>query len=174
MTVDTNVSETLYGLQGKIILRVVAGPSHGTTLILDVGGLVKRDVPLISPFVSDEIRDYEGEFSLMITCAWRLMLGGRIVCGSLSRNEADGEIAGVTTQLIGSRVIRVHVDPNYLDFTLDVEGGRLAVFCDELDSHGTRSNYSIRHDGPRFVVGPRSLVRREERALPVRAPLRLA
>lgn len=167
------VIDTLYDLQGKGIRQVIAGPSHGTTLIIDVGSRVRRDVPLVSHYESTEERDYESEFALMITCSWRLMLGGKVVCGSLSRNEADGEIAGVITRLVGRKVTRVQVDPHYLDFTLNVEGGRLSVFCDELDIHRSPDNYSIRHDGPYFVVGPRSLVRTEDRALPIRKPLGL-
>lgn len=167
------VTAALSRLVGQEIWYVMAGPDHGPTIGLEIGERRERRPPLTNPRLSEELRRFEGAFGLFITCAWRFAVEEVILCGSLSRNETDGEIAGGVTQLVSRRIVRVDVDDSFLDFTLHAtDGARLSVFCDEVDRYDQQDNYHMNLEDLILVVGPASAVRQEQRTFESRPPLR--
>jgi hypothetical protein len=172
MTKRDAIADILLEFLGKPIWDVMAGPVHGSTLILQIGACRRRKVPLTNLYASEKRRSFEGEFVLVISCAWRFSLGERVVCGSLSRNDSDGDIVGGVTQLLDRTIVAVDVDRTFLDFSLKVGGGELSVFCDEVDLQSGHTNYHVTLENSIVVVGPGSVARTEPRDLVPRPPLR--
>ena len=167
-----DVIDILTNLRGKTVWNGMGGPVHGPALGLELGGMRERKVPLTNPWISEELRRFEGEYALFITCAWRLALNDRIVCGSLSRNEPDGDIVTAVAKLTGKTIVDVEVNREFLDFTLRFGDAQLAVFCDEVDAHEGRDNYHVTLQDSLVIVGCGSVVRSEPRTFDFRPPLR--
>ncbi len=162
-----SIVETLRSLIGRRIWAASGGPSTGSVIAIEIGDRRERQLPLSNPRISEELRRYEGEFGLFITCAWRLEVAQTVVCGSESRNESDGEIAGGIDRLVGRTITQIDVDERALDFALILDRGeaRLSVFCDVVDGDAWQENYHLTLADWLLIVGPRSILRREERTL---------
>lgn len=168
-----DVIDILMSLRGQTVWNVMGGPVHGPALGLDIGGMRERKVPLTNPRISEDLRRFEGEYGLFITCAWRLAINDRVVCGSLSRNEPDGDIVTGVAKWTGKTIVDVEVNHQFLDFTLRFDDAQLAIFCDEVDVQEGRDNYHITLQDSLVVVGSGSVVRIEPRTFDDRPPLRL-
>lgn len=151
---------TLLLLRGKAAWDVNTETGvYESVIRLDLGWRRKVGVPATGTFRQ---RDrYEGEFVLFIECAWRFELDGKIVCGSRSDEELEGEVSQGIRPLVGWPITDVTVDSESLDLVLTFgsENGRLVVFCDAVDPDDETDNYSVTVDDATLVVGPKSEVR---------------
>lgn len=164
--------ETLSRLRNQRVWHAFGGEVHGATIGLDIGRRRKRAVPLTNPRVSEEVRRYEGQFGLFVTCAWRLELESRVVCSSESEEDDGRDIAEGMANLIGRVIVDVQVDERTFDLALTLRPeARLSVFCDEVDEGAC--NYDVTLRDSLLIVGPKSVVRREARTHSYRPLLRL-
>jgi hypothetical protein len=153
------LSAALHALIGAPCWSALAGRGAGGTLVLDLGGKLRRVQPLKNPQLTDEQRSYTGELWLLVRCAWRLESAERVVC---SRRHASG--AGIGA-LIGRAVTHFQVHGPARDAVLWFgDDWRLTVFCDRAT--GDDDCYAVALPGTIVEVGAGGAIRREARFAP--------
>lgn len=126
-------------LIGKPVWSAIGGGSGGTTVVFDLGAKVPRDRPVENSALSEDERNYEGELSLMVICAWRVEMEGiGIVSGS--RDTDDEIMMSGPNRLIGETVADISVN-SFLDLQVVFRGGAcLRLFCNH---HGKNPDIDI-------------------------------
>jgi len=66
-------------LRGELCWSVMAGRGTGSRFTADFGEKLRRNVPLKNPRLSDDERNFQGEFALYVTCAWRVDGLGEVI-----------------------------------------------------------------------------------------------
>lgn len=157
--IDTDeLGAALRALIGAPCWSALAGRGAGGTLVLDLGGKLRRVQPLKNPQLTDEQRMYTGELWLLVRCAWRLESTDGVVC---SRRHGTGGIG----ELIGRAVTRFEVRGPAHDAVLWFgDDRRLNVFCDR--GTGDDDCYAVALPGTIVEVGPGGAIRREARFAP--------
>jgi len=125
-------------LIGKPLWATVAGVGTGSILGLKFGKKIKKARPSNNPHLSRSARYYDGEFGMMVYCAWRVEKDSNIVCGSMDSNESGGLMVEGIKVLHNKRVRAIHIG-KIPDLCIDFDGGlKLRLFCDT----GTRGKKS--------------------------------
>lgn len=173
MNAETALRRILQAVRNKRIWKLSAGPSTGSTILLDIGRKRRLAVPLTNPRLTFEQRHYEGEIVLMIECPWRLESRSSIICSWTDENNIDGPMLSVLSRvLLQADVEKVILSPKTKDIRLAITGGHaLSIFCDSVNSDS--DNYAVFARRYVYIVGPRSEVRRELTRHTARRILRL-
>jgi hypothetical protein len=101
----------------------------GTTILIDLGDKVLRRKTYGIPALSEGERRYQGELTLMISCAWRVELEGAGIVSGSGDLEDEVMVSGLT-KLVGQTVAEVSAN-SFLDLLVVFTGGlRLRLFCD--------------------------------------------
>lgn len=153
-----DLSVALRGLIGAPCWSALAGRGAGGTLVLDLGGKLRRVQPLKNPQLTDEQRLFTGELWLLVRCAWRLEAADGVVC---SRRYATSRVG----ELLGRAVTHVEVRGPARDAALWFgDDRRLSVFCDRAT--GDDDCYAVALPGAVLEVGAGGAIRREARFAP--------
>ncbi|WAC20021.1 hypothetical protein OVA24_01340 [Luteolibacter sp. SL250] len=109
----------------------IAGSGTGSMVTLDFGGKVARLRPLKNRHVSEDARNYKGEYCLFLQhCAWRIESADEVICSSSSSNHHGGPMLRGLQRLIGQRVSEATVHAPSFDLVLQFGNGlRLSIFC---------------------------------------------
>jgi hypothetical protein len=120
---------------GKPLWATLVGGCTGSILGLRFGKKLKKARPTPNPHLSRIVRYYNGEFSMMIFCAWRVERDSKIICGTGDCNER-GELTVEGIRILhGKRVRSVHVG-KIPDLCIDFDAGyKLRLFCDTKTSN---------------------------------------
>lgn len=155
-SVRKSLAESLEGLIGVPCWSVVAGRGAGSVIALDLGKKLLRRKPLRNPKLTQEQRTYEGEYQMMIYCAWRLDSPDRVICGSGDSNEEGEAMIEGLMRLIGSNITAVRLVDPALDLVVEFDQSlQLKVFCDETDTTDDNENYVFRASHRIYGIGPR-------------------
>jgi hypothetical protein len=133
-------------LHGLACWGTVAGDGAGSAVAIDFGGRRPREQPLRNPHLTPEQREYVGEVSLLIHCAWRLETPTAVACGSGDDNGPDRPMLRGLTRLVGATVQHVEILREGRDLALVFDRDlTLRVFCDNTTADGW--NYTLYADG---------------------------
>lgn len=123
----------------KPLWATVAGAGTGSILGLRFGKKIKKARPSNNPHLSRSVRYYDGEFSMLIWCAWRVEKDSNIICGSMDSNESGGLMVEGIKVLHNKRVRAIHIG-KIPDLCIYFVGGlKLRLFCD-TGTRGKKSN----------------------------------
>ncbi len=126
---------------------------------------VLRTPPLRNPSISDDQRNYEGELSLYVTCAWRLRTTDQVLYGWTDAADDPAQLTSTLEQLVGKRVESVGIRRPAWDLTIQFEGGQiLDIFSDQTSLVDEDDNYSLFTESEILTVGPRSRLNKESLA----------
>lgn len=142
---DAEPKALLSELVGKECWSVIAGPGTGSMVTLAFGEKIRRTRPIKNPSLSEEQRQFEGEFVVFIKDAyWCLYQCGQQLCTSNESNEIDGPLLSGLRQLVGKPIISASVIDNRGAFELANDNG----FCLKISCTNDRAeNYSLHHAG---------------------------
>lgn len=137
--VPESLARALSALIGHSAWSVLGGLNTGSDFDLCLGGRRRRPEPLRNPTVTDEEREFDGEFALYVTCSWRLQSKEAVITSSLD-DPADGHKLPGLVRLLGARVCGVTIEPPGMTITLSFSNDlQLVVFpvssphVDDLD-----------------------------------------
>jgi hypothetical protein len=74
------IESVLSAVRGQRIWSVLAGRGTGSVFSLAIGRQLTRRIPVRNPTLSELERTHEGEFRLMVECAWWLERQGQTIC----------------------------------------------------------------------------------------------
>ncbi len=113
----------------------VAGAGVGSIIKIALGKKIKRKVPSKNKHISEEMRNNTAEYSLLITCTWRLDSPNSIICSSKNSNKNDGPMVQGLKSILNRTVISVKCFEPAYDLVINFEGNySLKIFCDETNS----------------------------------------
>lgn len=120
-------------LSGKECWGVVGGPGTGSVISLSIGEKYPSKNPSKNTFLSDLVRSNDSEYSLLVSCPWRIEDSSEILCGSHHTNDNDGPYQSGFERIVGSNIIETYCSAPALDLRLDFSNGvALSVFCAEI------------------------------------------
>jgi hypothetical protein len=120
------------GFESKLSLLIgqpvwAARYCSGTTTLIDFGDKILRKS--YGKHAPEDDRKYQGELTLMFSCAWRVELEGVGIVSGSGDLEDETMVSGLT-KLVGQTVAEVSVN-SFLDLLVVFTGGlRLRLFCD--------------------------------------------
>ena len=116
----------LSNLLGKECWGIVGGVGTGSVISLSIGKKIEKTVPSKNPHLSEIVRRYNSEYSIMISCPWRIESKTKILCGSHHRNESDGPYSKSFMQIIGKTISNIRCESPAYDLKL-VFGNELSL-----------------------------------------------
>jgi hypothetical protein len=140
----------LAGLTGKKCWSFIGGPGTGSMISLDFGEKILRECPVRNSTLTEEQRNYTGEFHFFLqSCGWRIDDDAAVVCSSTTMNKLDGAFGNGLRLILNRRVEKIVVSHPGWDLRIEFEGGKvLTVFCDQANAEDEADNYSLHLKGP--------------------------
>lgn len=158
--------QALRQLVGRNCWGIVAGAGTGSTVALDYGKKVPRKMAIRNPHLTEEQRCFTGEYSVFVTCSWRLDSSADVICGWEDGNDEGGPMLRGLRSLVGRSVSDVEVMSPGHDLAIRFESDTwLRVFCDHTSEADDGDNYSFFTRKTVYTVGCRGRIRTEPRDL---------
>jgi hypothetical protein len=164
---DISVDEfrkSLGRLAGQVCWGTVAGAGRGSVLSLNIGSKLIRDVPVKNPNLSDEVRNYDPEYSLFIECSWRVNSKTQVLFGAWDENDVEGPKIQGLQALVNQKIRSVSCSEPAFDLEIVFENElTLRVFCDSTNDIDAADNYALFLPHEIFIICNKSTIRKEER-----------
>ena len=149
---------------GEICWGIAAGRGTGSIVSLHFGAKMLRRIPLNNPHLSNELREYDSQMGLFITCSWRLDSDSDVICGWTDSNEEGGPMLSGLQKIVGQKVKQVDLILPGLDLGLHFSNSLLLrIFSDRTDSTQDEGNYTVFLPRWAYVVGIKSKLKKEAR-----------
>jgi hypothetical protein len=160
--IPEELARLISSLKGLECWYMGCGGAAGSTFHLDLGGKVRRPVPLKNPAHSEEFRQFEGEVGLDVWCAWRLDGADGPVT---SWDDTIEAVQAGLEKLVGSRIDTVEVVPPAWDMNIKFSNSLcLRVFCDHVPGEPSfDGNWDVRTQDMSIAIGPGTQYRIEHR-----------
>jgi hypothetical protein len=124
-------------------------------IVLDLGQKHRRTMRLANPRLSFLQRTFEGEYSFLIECAWRLDGPDGVVASCFDENHPGGPMQKGLSALEGRAVEDVSVVNTALDLTITfAHGFVLRCLSTEVDPKRKRNNWSLWSPNGLVTIGP--------------------
>ena len=154
---------SLAKLNGQECWSVIGGEGTGSNLTMGFGQRIERTRPLDNPFLTPQDRHFVGEYSLFITCMWRLDSKSKVICGSYEPNDNDGYMIQQINKLAGLKVISAKAFPPGYDLEISFEKGlTFRAFCLETDPEDKGGNFCLFIENYCYSIETRSEIKYEE------------
>ena len=146
----------LSALIGEDCWGVVCGEGSGSILGLSIGVRTLKRKPVKNPYLSEPVRLYDGAYSMLLWCPWRIDSDSKVVAGSHMANANDGPMVNGSQSICGQRITGVTCSTPAFDLRLDFENRHsLVIHCgaigkdyEDCYSFGTPlGHYCIHLDG---------------------------
>lgn len=164
-TDDRELLELLAQVKDKTCWSVLASERTDYVIVLEAGEKLRRSMRLANPRLSFLQRTFEGEYSFLIECAWRLDGPRGVVVSCYDPNGLGGTMLGGLAELEGRVIEDVAARHAGRDLELTFAGDYvLRCLSTETDVRRKRNNWALWSPAGLVTCGPRGLVRREARA----------
>jgi hypothetical protein len=153
---------TLNALVGAECWGIVAGAGTGSVVSFEFGAKRPLKRALSNTRLPEVLRRFEGEYGLMVECAWRLESHSAVVGGWTEGSVENGKRYPFLHALEGRRVVACSVEPVSLDLRVEFDAElALRVFCDQTSKEEEADNYSLHTSDATVIVGCKSILRLE-------------
>lgn len=130
------------------------GPDSDYPFVLHLGEKLRRSLRLANPRLTFLQRTYEGAYSLLVECAWRVDAPGHVV-GSCW--DVPDVRRAALDRLVGQNAVTVRAEPPGYDLEMVFEDGHaLRCLSVETDLQRSRDNWHLYSPSALLRVGPRS------------------
>lgn len=141
------IAEFSQGLIGKSCWSTIAGVGTGSMVTLAFGEKVRRRKSVRNPMLTQEEREFEGEFVIFIKDSeWRLSNGDMAICTSDDSNEANGLMLSGLQGLVGRTVVAMRTINDRGGLKLDFNEG-WNIQLSGVDRLAELDNYSLFYRG---------------------------
>lgn len=97
----------LSALIGEECWGAVCGEGTGAVLWLDIGVRTLKRRPTNNPHLTELVRLYDGTYSFLIWCSWRIDSISKVVAGSHMSNVNGGPMVEGSQSICGQRIMAV-------------------------------------------------------------------
>lgn len=129
--------EDLQRLVGKECWGIIEGT--GSFIHFQFGEKIPLDTPIGNDYLSDELNNFEGEFTIFVQCVWRVDSSTKVLFGAWNEHET---VHQEINQIIDQTVKTIECfDPAFdlkIIFSNDLQ---LKIFCDQTNEEDENDNY---------------------------------
>ena len=152
-------------LVGEECWSVIAGKGTGSHVSMKVGAKIPRERPLKNPTLTEDERNFEGEFELFVTeASWRVEDAESVLCTDTDENT--GKRYAHLKGLAGRKVTSASVVFPSFDLLLEFEGGLrfcvFSTFANDSEEYSDYDNYIFFTQEATYSVDGRSEVSKEK------------
>lgn len=135
--------QALARLVGCECWGIACGYGTGSRVLFSIGKKIKLDKPIQNEHLSDDMRNYDSEFSLFVkNSAWRLERQSEIICTSNSDNKKNQEMQVGLSMVVGSRIMSAQLIGDFFDLIVAFDNGCvLRTFTSSVEEYG--GEYSV-------------------------------
>jgi hypothetical protein len=164
-TEKRDLEAALRSLEGLRCWSIIAGRGTEAAFTADFGEKVPREgSSLKNPHLTDEQRQFKGEFSFYVTCAWRIDGPNEVVGAWTDGYETVDAMVSALEKLVDQRVASVEIVKPAWDLRIGFANGlTLNIFCDQTNEVEGLDNYSFFVPSRVFTVATGSVVKAEPR-----------
>lgn len=133
---------------------------QGSIISIDFGDKIPRGLPVDNENLSEDVRNFDSEFSLFVNCVWRVESNDAVLFGAWTEHEiVDSE----SKKLIGQKVESIEIIEPAFDLIVTFSNDlRLKIFCDQTNEEDINDNYNYFTPKIIYVVGHKSFLHIEE------------
>jgi hypothetical protein len=140
-------------LKGEKCWTVIAGPGSGSMAKLAFGAKIKRDRKIRNEKLTDEQREFTGEFVLFImNTFWEIGNSKEKICNNEDSNDEDGLMLSGLNQLIGKYLISIDFLNGFCEFRLNFNDGLYLKLKSDANLD-IDNNYSLSYMGTTINLG---------------------
>ena len=151
-----NFKKDLQRLIDKECWGIVEGKGTGSIVNFKFGAKIPLDEPIDNVHLSYELNNFESEFSLFISCVWRVDSSTKVHFGAWTEHEF---VRQGTEQIIGQTIKSLELSEPAFDlkvtFSNDVS---LNIFCDQTNEEDSNDNYDFFTPEIIHTVGHKSIL----------------
>jgi hypothetical protein len=141
---------------GRPCWSAMASQRTDWVIVLDLGEKKRRSMRLANPRLSFLQRTFEGEYSFLIECVWRLDGASGVIASCFDENHPGGPMHKGLSQIVGSQLEHADISSAGFDLSLGFEGGyALRCMSTEVDPKRNRNNWSLWTPQGLVTIGPR-------------------
>jgi len=156
---ERKLQAAVAALKSETCWSIIAGEGTGSLISLAFGEKNKRPRILRNRNLTEEEREFEGEFELYVECAWRLETEQDVLCTSTSSNGSGGLMIEALRQLVGKAINQARLMWPAADIRLDFDGGfSLLLFADQANELDNYCNYTLSTEYETIVNGSKSKI----------------
>lgn len=156
---EEHVRALVRGAIGKICWSAIASDRTDYVIVLEIGAKHRRSMRLANPRLSFLQRTYEGEYSFLVECNWRLDGAAGVVASCYDGNQRGGLMLKALAELEGRKVADARIESIGFDLSINFEGGyALRCLSTETDPRGKRNNWTFWSPQGLVTIGPRGRV----------------
>lgn len=138
------INEVLSRLKGKQCWATLGGGAAGSVYALLIGQKLPRVQPIGNDMLNVDAQNFDGEYRLMIKCAWRLDEPNSPIVSWLGPVEPEGLIVKSMERLEGTQIVDARAKPPAWDLVLDFSNDlRLTVFCSKTSAVEFNDNWHL-------------------------------
>ena len=146
------IKELLQDVEGTPCWSAIIGSASDFPFVLHLGERLRRSLRLANPRLSFLQRTYEGEYTLLVECAWRVDSPERVVASCW--DEPDVRQAALE-RLVDQKVCAITAEPPGFDLVMKFDDGHvLRCLSVETDAGRSRDNWHLYTPTALLRVGP--------------------
>ena len=150
-------------LVGKSCWGFAAGSGTGSIVSFEFGNKIPRIKKLRNPTLTEDMRLYNGELYIRISCVWRISSLSKVICSSSDSNDSDGPMLMGLNKILNTPIVNVMVQNVTYDCTVNFENKmKLDIFCNETNDIDGFDNYVFRDRKKYYVVSSKSKLKISE------------
>ncbi|MBQ6656610.1 MAG: hypothetical protein IJM64_04940 [Ottowia sp.] len=152
-------------LVGEKCWAVIAGKGTGSHVSMKIGAKIPGERPLKNPTLTEDERNFEGEFGLFVTeASWRVEDAEAVLCTDTDENT--GKRYAHLRGLAGRKITSASVAFPSFDLHLEFEGGIhfrvFSTFANDTEEYSDYDNYIFFTQDATYSVDGRSAVSKEK------------
>lgn len=139
---NTTIEQFLKELKGLECWACIAGKGSGSMVNMYFGDKKKRSLPIDNPHLTEDERNYEGEYGLFIQFApWRILHNSQLfLCWNLPEEVISEKIKAIS----GCAIRDCKICPITQDLELYFSNQYiLSIFCDQIGTNDPYGNYTL-------------------------------
>jgi hypothetical protein len=147
----------LQRLVGKECWGIIEG--IGSIIHFVFGEKIPLDTPVGNDYLSDELNNFEGEFTLFIQCVWRIDSPTNVIFGAWTEHKI---VHQEINRIIGQTVKIIECSEPAFDLKITFSNDlSLSIFCDQTNEEDSNDNYDYFTPEIIYSVGHKSNLKTE-------------
>jgi len=138
---------------GETLWSVRMGEDNSSHFFLDIGRRLERREPLTHRNLTDNQRNFEGEFRLFIDCSpWRIGKGCERLCDSFDCDINKDLVKSTFEKVLGHFIVSVNYDSQENIMSIDFDNGIFLEWLIDAQGYKELGNFSFYIYGSTYSI----------------------
>lgn len=139
--VKENFRKEFQNLVGKKCWGIVEGKGTGSVITFCFGEKILREKPVGNENLSEEVQNFDSEFSVFVECVWRVDSEHEVIFGAWTEHEI---VRREINKILNQTIDKIDLSEPAFDVKIIFSNGlQLKIFCDQTNKEDRNDNYSF-------------------------------